>query len=172
MLQRFFHRSESSEPHIRIPSPGVQHREDKPPRTFGFEDQWGLIAGASLDWGRDFTQRASQHPSAPDPRKKGTICQEPDQGGQTYLLVLESLPVSQGGGRGLPQGLTQWRQAYWGAFKHMNGAVRGCHLGLSAPRPGPTQQIVGASAGMPQAKKINWMGRWPTHQQTAFVKTS
>ena len=70
ILQRFSHRSESSEPHIRIPSPGVQHREDKPPRTFGFEDQWGLIAGASLDWGRDFIQRASQHPSAPDPRKK------------------------------------------------------------------------------------------------------
>ena len=30
-LQRFCHRSESSGPHVRLPSPGVRHQEDEPP---------------------------------------------------------------------------------------------------------------------------------------------
>ena len=31
IVQRFSHRSESSEPHVRLPSPGVSHQEDEPP---------------------------------------------------------------------------------------------------------------------------------------------
>jgi len=51
-LQRFSHRRESSEPKVGFPSPGIQHQGDEPPRTFGCEGQWGLIAGAPQDWGK------------------------------------------------------------------------------------------------------------------------
>ena len=48
----------------------------------------------------------------------------------------------------------------------MNGAVGGCHFGLSAPRPGPTQQIVGANAEMPQAKQLTgWVDSPPISRQ-------
>ena len=46
ILQRFSHRSESSEPHVRLPSLGGA------PRAFGFEGQQGLSAGAPQDWGK------------------------------------------------------------------------------------------------------------------------
>ena len=42
MLQTFSHRSESSEPHIRIPSPGLQHGEDKPPQNIWLWRPLGL----------------------------------------------------------------------------------------------------------------------------------
>ena len=48
ILQRFSHRSESSDLHIRLPSPGVQHREDKPPEHLSLGPA-GLIKGAPSD---------------------------------------------------------------------------------------------------------------------------
>ena len=37
--RRFPLRSEGSEPHIRLPSPGELHGEDEAPLTSGFENQ-------------------------------------------------------------------------------------------------------------------------------------
>lgn len=50
ILQRFSHRSEGSEPHVTLPSPGLLPREDKPFRAF--EGQCGLIPGTPQDWGK------------------------------------------------------------------------------------------------------------------------
>lgn len=51
MLQRFSHRSEGSEPHVTLPSPGLLPREDEPPRASDFEGQCGLIPGTPQDGG-------------------------------------------------------------------------------------------------------------------------
>ena len=40
-----------------------------------------------------------------------------------------------------------------------------------APRPGPTQQPAGSSAGMPQTKQPTGWEHSPTHQQTAPLNT-
>ena len=34
ILQRFSHRTEDSEPHVTLPSPGLLPQEDEPPRAF------------------------------------------------------------------------------------------------------------------------------------------
>ena len=52
ILQEFSHRSESSEPHIRLPSLGIWYLGEGAPRAFGFEDQQGLSAEAPQDWGK------------------------------------------------------------------------------------------------------------------------
>ena len=43
ILQKFFHRSESSEHHIRLPSLGVQHQEEEPPEHLALK-----VSGVSL----------------------------------------------------------------------------------------------------------------------------
>ena len=43
-----FQRSEKSEPHIRLPSPGIMHQE-KTLRALGFEGQKGLLSGDPED---------------------------------------------------------------------------------------------------------------------------
>ena len=46
--QKFSHRSESFEPHSRLPSLGVWQWEEES----GFEGQQSLIAGVPQDWGK------------------------------------------------------------------------------------------------------------------------
>ena len=50
ILQRFSHRSKSSESHIRFPQPWGLALGGGAPRAFGFEGQWGLSTGAPQDW--------------------------------------------------------------------------------------------------------------------------
>ena len=52
ILQEFSYRSESFEPHIRLPSLGIWYLGEGAPRAFGFEDQQGLSAEAPQDWGK------------------------------------------------------------------------------------------------------------------------
>ena len=49
ILQKFSHRSKSSEPYTSFPSLGPGHWEKKP-RSIDFEGQWDLSTGAAQDW--------------------------------------------------------------------------------------------------------------------------
>ena len=63
MLQRFFHRSESYEPCIRLPSPGVQHWEHEPPEHLTLKVSRALLQNLHRKEGnRDFTlKRCTQN---------------------------------------------------------------------------------------------------------------
>ena len=49
LFPRLSHRNESSEHHLRPPSPGPGTRM-RSPRAFGFEGQWGLVTRAPQNW--------------------------------------------------------------------------------------------------------------------------
>jgi len=50
--QRFSHRSENSEPHIRLPSLGGLASGGGALRAFDFAGQWGLLKGTPQDRGK------------------------------------------------------------------------------------------------------------------------
>lgn len=52
---------ESSKPHVRLPSLGVQHEEEEPSEHFDFEGQQGLTAGVPQDWGNRLHFCRAQH---------------------------------------------------------------------------------------------------------------
>ena len=103
------------------------------------------------------------------PRAKAVIGQEP---GPDLPAGLGGCPGKVGGGCGSPWGRRHWWQQYLETFYSMNTAAGGCHLDSLAPRPGHTQQPVGTSAGMSQAKQLTGQGQSPMHQQTSCLKTS
>lgn len=57
-MQKLSHKNDSSELHKGLPSLGVLHQEDKPPRNlFLFLETWfeglcGFTLGAPQDWGK------------------------------------------------------------------------------------------------------------------------
>ena len=88
--------------------------------------------------------------------------------GQTYLLVLEGFLWTRGA-----------TMAHWGD-KDTGGGSSGMYslawalleAAIFLPGPDPTQQHVGSSAGMPQAK---WLKGWqhiPTYQQVGCLESS
>ena len=78
-----------------------------------------------------------------------------------------------GGNCSLAWGNKHWFQTYLGTFYFVNTYTGGNeHLGSLAPRPGPTQQPVGTSAGMPLAKQLTGQGHRSIQHQTDYLKTS
>ena len=163
ILQKFSHRSESSKPHIRLPILGVQHWEEEPPER--------LALKASRAWLQELSRTGGNTDSTlggctPGPRAK--------------VDFLGARPTSWSwrvswGGRGwlcLTLGHGRWWQRYQVVFICELLLEADILLGSLAPRPGPTQQHVGSSARMPQAKQPTGWEHNPTLQQTGCLKTS
>ena len=62
----------------------------------------------------------------------------------------------------------RWQQPLWRVITGMS-PPRDFHF---PPRPIPTQQSVGSSAGTPQAKQPTGQEHSPTHQETGHMKSS
>ena len=61
------------------------------PRAFGFEGQWGLVAGVPRDWGKQRLHSYRAHTKSHTHQEQGQKPQFHRSLGQTYLLVLEGL---------------------------------------------------------------------------------
>ena len=164
ILQSFSHRSESSEPHVRLPSwgPDIGRRS---PQSIWFWRPAGLECRSSTGLGETKTpylEGAHKVSCALGPTAKQWLHRSL---GQTYLWVLESL-------------LGRWGSALthcWG--KDTGGGVPWeyssswalLEVAILPLRPGPTQLPAGSSAGTSQAKQpIGWEHS-PTHQQTGCL---
>ena len=166
--QSFFHRKESSEPHIRLPSLWGLESGGWAPRVSGFEGQQGLTAGTPQDWGKEKLHPWRVHTRSHaqwDPGKKQWLHRTLVQ---TYLLVL----------------MVSW----WGTVqlwltvrtKTLVADILGStHWHELSQRPSfwhqdlaPTQYTVGSSARTPQAKQPTGQEHSPTHQQTGSLKSS
>ena len=131
-------------------------------RTFGFEGQHSLIAGAPQDWRKQRLHYCGciqvSHDQVPGQRHwlHRSL-------GQTFLLVLEGLLGRWGaavanpgdvdnGGRDTGECSSVWTllEAY-------------ILLGSLAPTPGHSQQSVGSSAGTSQTKPLTGWEHSPTH---------
>ena len=136
------------------------------PRASGFEGQQGLSARAPQDWGNrdsilEGCTQSLMHTGTQGKKQWLHISL-----GQTYPLVLERLPRKWGaavahfcgekdtGGRANTE--------YSSAWALLEAAIL-------TPRPGPTQQPVGSSAGTPQHKQATGWGNGPAHQQTGCL---
>ena len=156
--QRFSHRSESSEPHIRLPSQRIWLW-----RSVGFDCRNSTGLGETETSVLESTHRVS---CAPGPRGKN---QWPHKRlGQTYLLVLEGLlrrrgaAVAHCGDKDMGGGSSEKYSLVWTLLEAT----------IFSPRPGPSQQSAGSSAGTPQAKQPTGWEHSPTHQQTGCLKSS
>ena len=86
--------------------------------------------------------------------------------GQTYLLVLEGLLGRwQVGGIVVLTGFFSWWRTQWQSMWTPAGGRR---LGSLTPRPGPTQQHGGSSAGTPQANQPTARNTAPTISRRAY----
>ena len=83
-MPRFSQRSESSEPHVRLPRLGAWHQE-RSPRPFGFENQQGVITGLAET---ETPLLEGAHKVLYAPGTRGTKQWLHRNLGQTYLLVL------------------------------------------------------------------------------------
>ena len=131
--QKFSHRSESSEPHVRLPSLGVWQQEEELPETLALKASRVWLQEFHRTGGNRNSTRGRAHTRShvhQDPGKK----QRPhNRLGQTYLLVLE--------------GLLQRREA---AVAHCGDKDTGeyslawalLEATVFSPRPRPTQQPV------------------------------
>ena len=88
--------------------------------------------------------------------------------GKTYLWVLEGLLGRQGSAVIYCRG----KDTGGGAPREYSSAWALLEVIILAPRPGPTQQPSGSSAGMPQAKQPTGWEHSPTHRQTGCLKSS
>ena len=101
---------------ILLWAPHHASQQGKSPRVFGFEGQWGLIAGENQ---RFYFWRA---------HKRSGTCQNPGQEqwlqrglGQTYLLVLEGLLGRQG------VAMPLWDHKSWWQIYQMNNCAQVKH---------------------------------------------
>ena len=167
ILQRFIHRSEDSEPNVWLPSLGVWHWEEELPEYLALKATrtWSPAIHRTGGKQKYHSWRVHTGPHVHhNPRKKQGVHRRL---GQTYLLVLESLLGSCGvavahcgdrdtGGSGSGEYLLVW--------DFLEAAI-------FSPRPGPTQQPIGPSAGTPQAKQPTGWEHSPSHQQTGCLKS-
>ena len=80
ILQKYSHRSESSGPMSGSLVWGSGTGRRNPPRTFGFENQGGLITGTPQDWGKQKCHSWSVHTRSrvhQDPGEKAVTAEEP-----------------------------------------------------------------------------------------------
>lgn len=143
------HRSEISEPHVRLPSLGVW-LGGRCLRVFGFEAQKGLIMGAPQDWGETETpllEGAHKFLYALGPRAKRVTSQRSWAKGICWSW---RYPREMGLGEG---GAAHHRDKVTGGkgiFREYSWDL--LEFDILASRPDPTQQLINSSAGMPQAK--------------------
>ena len=80
IIQRFSHRSETSEPHIRLPSPGVLHREDKPIECLALKTSGAYFGESQRTVGnRDSTHVGNRDSTHKRAHTKSHMLQEPGQ---------------------------------------------------------------------------------------------
>ena len=170
ILQRHSHRSENSEPHIRLFCPKVWHWEEEPLKHLALK--WGLIAGVPQDLGKhDFTlKRYTQIITCTGPKGKSSnfigawvrptcwswrVCWGAlGQGG-----TVAHPGVINTGGRHIGENPSVWILPELDIL-----------LDLLGPRCGPTQQFVGSCVGIPQDKKLTRQEPSPPH--ISCLKTS
>ena len=82
--QRLSHRHESSEPHIRLPSLGVWHQEEKPPEHLAVKDSGAWLQELYRAWGKinSTLEECTQGSMCTGVQGKSIL-------GQIYLRVLE-----------------------------------------------------------------------------------
>ena len=143
-------------PH-QAPQPGGLAMGGGAPRESGFEGQQDVITGSPQDWGKQKLHSWRVHTRSgvhQDPRKKQWLHKSQ---GQTYLLVLEGLlqrwgvAMAQSGDKSTGSSSSGEYSLGWALLK----------AAIFSPRPGPTQQPVGSSAGMPQAKQPQGRNKAP-----------
>ena len=140
--QKYLHKSESFELHIRLPAWGLPWG-GVIPRAFSFGGQQDLIRGTRKDWGKQRLHVWRVHTGSHMHQNTGQEQWLHRHLNQIYLLVLEDLQ-----GR-------KWLAVVLSGDIGDGGHLRvffwilDILLRLLVPRPGPTQQPVGSSAEMP-----------------------
>ena len=131
ILQRFSHRSERSETHVRLPSlggGGVWHQEEEPPEHLALKVS-GAWVGAPQDWGKQteipLLEGVHKLSCALGPRAKQWLHKSL---GQTYLGVLGGSPCEAGVGCGSLRGHGHWWQRPQGILITVS-SPRGHHFG-------------------------------------------
>ena len=142
--QKFSYRSESSEPHDRLSSLVVWQQEEEPPEN--------LALKARRVWSQELYRMGGNRNSTLGGHTEGLTCARtwgkmwwPRKGlSQTYLLVLEA-----GGDCG-----SLWGQGHWQCSSgEYSLAWALLQAAIFSPKPGPTQQPAGSTAGAPQTKQ-------------------
>ena len=155
LSQSFFHRRESSEPHIRLPSLGVWHWEKEPPEHLGLKSSraWMQIDTPLLE----STDNVSS--------ALGSRAKQYFQGslGQTYLWVLEGLMRRQGLAVAHCMGQGHWWWGLQGIFI-CRSSPGGWHFGTEIwpQQPGDLLQCWDTSG-----QTTNRWEHRPTHPHSA-----
>ena len=119
--QSFSHRSESSEPHIRLPSLGAWRWAEDPSGIWRFEGQWGFSTAAPQDWGKQRLHSWRAHTRFNVQWGPG---QSSDSTGAWARPTCASWRVSWGEGIG---GGSLWGQGHWW------WTPQGIPIGVSSP---------------------------------------
>ena len=150
MSQKFSHRRKGSEPHARFLSLRVQC-ERRRTQSIWLWMQWGLIARAPQDWGKERLLKDTH---------KVSCTQIPIAKVVTLWKPGPDLPTALRGSPGDGRGDIKTCGNISGGTQLKADIL----LGSLAPRPGTTQQPVGSRTGMPQAKQLTRQEHSPTHQ--------
>ena len=165
--QRFSHRSESSELHVRLPSLGVWNQEEESPDH--------LALKASKAWFQDFHRSGINRNSTLGGCTQGLMCTRNQGKGSDFK------------GARVRHTCWSWRVSWeskgwlW-LTRNKDTGGRGTgkyslawallEATILTPRPGPTQQPAGSSAGTSQAKQSIGLEHSTMHQQTGCLKSS
>ena len=165
--QSFSHRSESSEPHVRLPNLGVWHRDE--------ESLEHLVLKASGAWVQELNGTGGNRDSTLGGRTQGfthTVTREKQwlhrTLGQTYLQIVEGLLRKQG----LAVAHCVGKDTGGGGPREYSLMWALLEVTTLASRPGPTQHPAASSAGTPQPKQRTGWEHSPIHQQTGCLKSS
>ena len=124
VLQRFSHRSESSEPNVRVPTLRVWHREEKPPEH--------LALKASSSWVQELHRQGETDSTLGGTQHKAVTPQEP---GLDLLADLGGSPGKVEVSCGSLWGQGHWRQRPHGILIGMS-SHGGCNFGTETwPHP-------------------------------------
>ena len=178
-MQRFSPRSEGSEPHIGLHSPGVLHWKDEYPQYLALKASGAFFQETLWAVGnRDSTlKRYTQNRI-----HCGTQGRSSNLKGPWVRTTHGSWQVSWGGRRQLDLTLgtqTLMVTILGSLFYHMDTGAGEHHFvnlplassSASGPSTAHTHQPVGTGTGMPQAKRLAGQGHSPTYQWAGCLKT-
>ena len=154
-------------PH-QAPQPGGLTMGRGDPRESGFETQWGLTAGLPQDWGKQKLHSWRAHTRSCAHQDPGKEAVTPQETGPDLLATIGGSSAEVGAAvahcrdKDTAGGSSGEYSLVWALLEGT----------ISCPRPGPTQQPVGSSAGTPWAKQLTGQEHSPTHQQKGHLKSS